>query len=229
MSTECTTGALPFQGVAGREVVARFDGGTLTSDGGAVLLREVDRATKILGQFAGCFTDHRDPTRVTHPVAALVRQRVYGLALGYEDLNDHDALRHDPLMAVLAESADVTAPGAGKSTLNRLELAGVTVGTDARYKKITVDHAAVDRLFVDVFVQAHATPLTEIVLDLDATDDPVHGAQEGRFFHGYYGHYCYLPLYIFAGEHLLCTRLRPSDRDISAGALNACLNETATS
>ncbi len=219
MSTECTTGALPFQGVAGREVVARFDGGTLTSDGGAVLLREVDRATKILGQFAACFTDHRDPTRVTHPVAALVRQRVYGLALGYEDLNDHDALRHDPLMAVLAESADVTAPGAGKSTLNRLELAGATVGTDARYKKITVDHDAVDRLFVDVFVQAHPTPPTEIVLDLDATDDPVHGAQEGRFFHGYYGHYCYLPLYIFAGEHLLCARLRPSDRDASAGAL----------
>lgn len=219
MSTECTTGALPFQGVAGREVVARFDGGTLTSDGGAVLLREVDRATNILGQFAGCFTDHRDPTRVTHPVAALVRQRVYGLALGYEDLNDHDALRHDPLMAVLAESADVTAPGAGKSTLNRLELAGATVGTDARYKKITVDHDAVDRLFVDVFMQAHPTPPPEIVLDLDATDDPVHGAQEGRFFHGYYGHYCYLPLYIFAGEHLLCARLRPSDRDASAGAL----------
>ena len=219
MSTECTTGALAFQGVAGRGVMARFDGGTLTSDGGAVLLREVDRATKILGQFAACFTDHRDPTRVTHPVAALVRQRVYGLALGYEDLNDHDALRHDPLMAVLAESADVTAPGAGKSTLNRLELAGATVGTDARYKKITVDHDAVDRLFVDVFMQAHPTPPAAIILDLDATDDPVHGAQEGRFFHGYYGHYCYLPLYIFAGEHLLCARLRPSDRDASAGAL----------
>ena len=219
MSTECTTGALTFQGVAGRELVARFDGGTLTSDGGAVLLREVDRATKILEQFAACFTDHRDPTRVTHPVAALVRQRVYGLALGYEDLNDHDALRHDPLMAVLAESADVTAPGAGKSTLNRLELAGATVGTDARYKKIAVDHDAVDRLFVDVFMQAHPTPPTEIVLDLDATDDPIHGAQEGRFFHGYYGHYCYLPLYIFAGEHLLCARLRPADCDASAGAL----------
>jgi hypothetical protein len=219
MQTECTTGALTFQGVAGRAVVARFDGGTLTSDGGAVLLREVDRATNLLGQFAACFTDHRDPARVTHPVAALVRQRVYGLALGYEDLNDHDALRHDPLLAVLAESTDLAAPGAGKSTLNRLELTGATVGTDARYKKITVDHDAVDRLFVDVFVQAQATPPTEIVLDLDATDDPIHGAQEGRFFHGYYGHYCYLPLYIFAGEHLLCARLRPSDRDASAGAL----------
>ncbi len=219
MQTECTTASLTFQGVAGREVVARFDGGTLTSDGGAVLLRDVDRATNLLGQFAACFTDHRDPTRVTHPVAALVRQRVYGLALGYEDLNDHDALRHDPLIAVLAESADLAAPGAGKSTLNRLELTGATVGADARYKKITVDHDAVDRLFVDVFVQAHPTPPTAIVLDLDATDDPIHGAQEGRFFHGYYGHYCYLPLYIFAGEHLLCARLRPSDRDASAGAL----------
>jgi hypothetical protein len=206
--------------VAGRAVVARFDGGTLTSDGGALLLRETDRATGLLARFAACFTDHRDPARVTHAVEALVRQRVYGLALGYEDLNDHDALRHDPLVAVLAESADLAVPGAGKSTLNRLELTGATVAAQARYKKITVDHDAVDRLFVDMFVQAHATtPPTEIVLDLDATDDPVHGAQEGRFFHGYYGHYCYLPLYIFAGEHLLCARLRPADRDASAGAL----------
>ena len=219
MSTECTTETLPFQGVAGRDVVARFDGGTLTSDGGAVLLREVDRATGLLAQFAACFTDHRDPARVTHSVAALVRQRVYGLALGYEDLNDHDALRHDPLVAVLAETTDLAAPGAGKSTLNRLELSGATVADRERYKKITVDHAAVDRLFVNAFVQAHATAPTEIVLDLDATDDPVHGAQEGRFFHGYYGHYCYLPLYIFAGEHLLCARLRPANLDASAGAL----------
>jgi hypothetical protein len=218
MFTECTTKSLAFQAVAGRAVVARFDGGTLTSDGGALLLRETDRATGLLARFAACFTDHRDPARVTHPVEALVRQRVYGLALGYEDLNDHDALRHDPVVAVLAESDDLAAPGAGKSTLNRLELTGATVADKARYKKITVDHEAVDRLFVDVFVQAHAAPPTEIVLDLDATDDPVHGAQEGRFFHGYYGHYCYLPLYIFAGEHLLCARLRPADRDASAGA-----------
>ena len=219
MSTECTTDSLAFQAVAGRAVVARFDGGTLTSDGGALLLRETDRATGLLARFAACFTDHRNPARVTHAVEALVRQRVYGLALGYEDLNDHDALRHDPLVAVLAESTDLAAPGAGKSTLNRLELTGATVAEKARYKKITVDHDAVDRLFVDVFVQAHATtPPTEIILDLDATDDPVHGAQEGRFFHGYYGHYCYLPLYIFAGEHLLCARLRPADRDASAGA-----------
>ena len=220
MDTECTPDPLRFQEVGGRAVLARFDGGALTSDGGAVLLREVERATGVLRRFAGCFTDYRDPARVTHPVGALVRQRVYALALGYEDLNDHDALRHDPLLAVLAEADDLTAPLAGKSTLNRLELSAATVGGDERYKKITVDHAAVDRLLVELFVEAHAAPPREIVLDLDATDDPVHGAQEGRFFHGYYGHYCYLPLYIFAGEHLLLARLRRADQDASAGSVD---------
>ena len=219
METECTAGTLQFQAVARRAVQARFDGGALTSDGGAVLLREVDRVTGILPQFAACFRDTRDPARVTHPVRALVRQRVYGLALGYEDLSDHDQLRHDPLFAVLAEADDLTAPLADKSTLNRLELSAATVDEAERYKKIAGDHAAVDRLLVDVFLQAHAAPPTELVLDLDATDDPVHGAQEGRFFHGYYGHYCYLPLYIFAGEHLLCARLRPANIDASAGAV----------
>ena len=219
MGTECTAGTLQFQAVARRAVQARFDGGALTSDGGAVLLREVDRVTGILARFAACFRDARDPARITHPVSTLIRQRVYGLALGYEDLNDHDQLRHDPLFAVLAEAADLTAPLAGKSTLNRLELSAATVAEAERYKKIAVDHAAVDRLLVDVFLQAHAAaPPTEIVLDLDATDDPVHGAQEGRFFHGYYGCYCYLPLYIFAGEHLLCARLRSAAFDASAGA-----------
>lgn len=218
MQTECTSDALQFQAVARRAVQARFDGGALTSDGGAVLLREVERVTQIVQQFARCFRDFRDPVRVRHGVAPLVRQRVYGLALGYEDLNDHDQLRHDPLFAVLAEAADLTAPLAGKSTLNRLELSAATVDEAERYKRIAVDHAAVDRLLVDVFLQAHAAPPAEIVLDLDATDDPVHGAQEGRFFHGFYGHYCYLPLYIFAGEHLLCARLRAANIDASAGA-----------
>lgn len=199
-------------------MVARFDGGALTSDGGAVLLREVERATGILSQFATCFRDGRDPTRTTHSVARLVRQRVYALALGYEDLNDHDALRHDPLFAVLAEAGDLAAPLAGKSTLNRLELSGATIAEAERYKKIAVDHAAVDRLLVELFIQAHPTPPAEIVLDLDATDDPVHGHQEGRFFHGFYGHYCYLPLYIFAGEFLLGARLRPANIDASAGS-----------
>jgi hypothetical protein len=210
---------LQFQAVGRRAVQARFDGGALTSDGGAVLLREVNRVTGILDRFASCFQDHRDPSRVTHSVAALVRQRIYGLALGYEDLNDHEQLRHDPLFAVLAEAEELTAPLAGKSTLNRLELSAGTIGAAERYKKIAVDHAAVDHLFVAAFVKAHPTPPAELVLDLDATDDPVHGRQEGRFFHGYYGQYCYLPLYIFAGEHLLCARLRPASGDASAGAV----------
>lgn len=230
MSTECTSDSLLFQEANGRAVVAQFTGGTLTSDGGALLLREVERATRILHQFTACFTDHRDPSRIEHPVKALVAQRVYGLALGYEDLNDHDQLRADPLLAVLVGSADpmgatrrrtrdVGKALAGKSTLNRLELTKATCDDAERYKKITIDHDAVDRVFVDVFLAAHATPPTELVLDLDATDDPVHGGQEGRFFHGYYGHYCYLPLYIFAGEHLLCARLRPANIDASAGAV----------
>lgn len=220
MPTECRAEALRFQEVGGRAVVAQFTGGTLTSDGGALLLREVERTTGILQQFADCFRDYRDPTRITHSVAALVRQRIYALALGYEDLNDHEQLRRDPLFAVLTEADDLTAPLAGKSTLNRLELSAATVVEAERYKKIAVDHAAVDRMVVDVFLAAHATPPEEIVLDLDATDDPVHGHQEGRFFHGFYGHYCYLPLYIFCGEHLLCARLRPANIDASAGALD---------
>ena len=218
MSTECTPDALRFQEVGRRAVVAQFTGGTLTSDAGALLLREVEGHTGILEQFTACFRDGRDPTRVTHSVAALVRQRIYALACGYEDLNDHEQLRHDSLFAVLAEAEDLAAPLAGKSTLNRLELSAATVAGTERYKKIAVDHAAVDQLFVDVFLRAHATPPEEIVLDLDATDDPVHGHQEGRFFHGFYGHYCYLPLYIMAGDHLLCARLRPANIDASAGA-----------
>jgi hypothetical protein len=219
MRTECTDKPLQFQAVARRAVQARFDGGALTSDGGAVLLREVDRVTGLLAQFTACFRDARDPARITHPVGALVRQRVYALALGYEDLNDHDQLRHDPLFAVLAEADDLAAPLAGKSTLNRLELSAATVAEAERYKKVAVEHAAVDRVLVTAFVDAYPVPPEAIVLDLDATDDPVHGAQEGRFFHGFYGHYCYLPLYIFAGEHLLCARLRSANIDASAGAL----------
>jgi hypothetical protein len=219
MPTECIDQALLFQEAAGRDVIARFDGGALTSDGGAVLLREVDLRLGILKRFAGCFTDHRDPTRVTHTVETMVRQRVMGLATGYEDLNDHEQLRRDPLFAVLAGAADLSVPLAGKSTLDRLELTGATVGPKERYKKIVVDPAAIDRLLVTVYLEAHPTPPERVVLDLDVTDDLVHGQQEGRFFHGYYGDYCYLPLYIFAGEHLLCARLRTADRDAAAGAL----------
>ena len=230
MQTECTQRSFRFHSQSGRELVARFDGGTITSDGGGVLLGEVERRTAIVRQFAACFTDHRDPELVEHKVEELVAQRVYGLALGYEDLNDHDELRADPLLATLVGKKDPTGADrvrardvgkalAGKSTLNRLELTTHDAGPESRYKKIVVNGAAVDRLLVEVFVQAHEQPPERLVLDLDATDDPVHGRQEGRFFHGYYGCYCYLPLYIFCGEHLLCARLRPSDRDASAGAV----------
>ncbi len=229
MPTECIQEAFRFHSQSGRDLVARFDGGTITSDGGGILLGEVERRTGILRQFAGCFTDHRDPEAIEHTVYDLVAQRVYGLALGYEDLNDHDELRADPLLAALVGKTDPTGSQrlrardvgkalAGKSTLNRLELTTAGAGPGSRYKKIVLNNEAVDRVLVEVFLQAQTQP-RQVILDLDATDDPLHGKQEGRFFHGHYGCYCYLPLYIFCGEHLLCARLRPSDIDGSAGAL----------
>ena len=220
MRTECSRRRIDFHPKNGREIVGRFDGGPITSDGGAALLREVDLGAQITSQLAACFADHRDPNRVTHGVRELLAQRVYALALGYEDLNDHDELRHDALLSVVAgEGGKDGKPLAGKSTLNRLELSAPSSAAGHRYKKIAVDPAKVERLFVDLFLQAHATPPEEIVLDLDATDDPLHGEQEGRFFHGYYKHYCYLPLYIFCGEHLLCAKLRPSDIDAAEGSV----------
>jgi hypothetical protein len=213
-----------------REVLASFDGGDITSDGGGLLLRQVEQATGIIRQLARCFTDHRNPEYVEHPVEQLLAQRIYALALGYEDLADHDDLRTDPLLATLVGKRDPTGasrarrrdrgkPLAGKSTLNRLELTPVGAGRGSRYKKITCDVRAVEALFVELFRQAHARAPESIVLDLDATDAKLHGHQLGRFFHGYYGHECCLPLYIFSGEHLLCARLRPADIDAAAGAL----------
>ncbi|MGH7412004.1 MAG: IS1380 family transposase [Candidatus Methylomirabilis sp.] len=230
MTTECTEKFFEFHPLPRRQVRGQFDGGVITSDAGGLLLREVEKRTKILERFAACFIDHRDGERIEHTVQELVAQRVYGLALGYEDLNDHDQLRQDPLLAILAEKEDPTGESrvrerdqgkalAGKSTLNRLELTGAVVEEGERYKKVVIDQAAVDRLLVEVFLKAHAQVAAEIILDLDATDDPVHGNQEGRFFHGYYGHYCYLPLYIFSGESLLGARLRPSNIDASAGSV----------
>lgn len=228
--TECIQSSFEFAEHDARPVVARFDGGAITSDAGALLLRSVEQRTGILRQFADCFRDHRRAERVEHTVGELVRQRVYGLALGYEDLNDHDQLRQDPLVALLAGKSDLEGrqrrrprdrgkAGAGKSTLNRLELTPPEATSRARYKKIVVDEEAVEALLLDLYMQAQPRPPERIVLDLDATDDPLHGNQEGRFFHGYYGHYCYLPLYIFIGEHLVCAKLRPSNLDASAGAL----------
>jgi hypothetical protein len=207
--------------VEGRRVVAAFDGGAVTSDAGALLLGATDKAIGLVERFAGRFSDGRSRDRIEHAITTLVGQRVFGLALGYEDLLDHDWLRHDPVMAVLAGKLEARrpncAPLAGKSTLNRLEHA--PGGEPTRYHRIGHDAAAIERLFVELFLDAHRKPPAQIILDLDATDDPLHGHQEGRFFHGYYDCWCYLPLYVFCGRHLLAAKLRRSNIDASAGAV----------
>ena len=220
MPTECNPALFEFPAVEGRAVVAAFDGGAITSDAGALLLGQTDRAIRLTERFAACFADTRTAELVEHQVETMVMQRVIGIALGYEDLNDHDELRHDPVLAVLAGKLEAQrsdcAPLAGKSTLNRLELSRVE---PTRYHKISHDPAAIENLFVDVFLDAHKKPPKQIILDLDATDDPLHGNQEGRFFHGYYDCYCYLPLYVFCGRHLLAAKLRRSNIDGAAGAV----------
>jgi len=224
MPTHCTSDLFGFAPVEGRKVVASFDGGNISSDAGALLLGATDRAIGLMDRFARCFDDSRRQDLIEHEVVTLVGQRIYGIALGYEDLNDHDELRHDPMMAVLAGKLAARrsdcAPVAGKSTLNRLELSRPGA---SRYHKIRHDPAAIEKMFVDLFLEAHARPPQQIILDLDATDDPVHGNQEGRFFHGYYNCYCYLPLYVFCGRHLLAAKLRRSNIDASAG----CIDEIA--
>src|SRR5271163_1937223 len=220
MPTECNPTTMLFAPVEGRRVAADFAGGAITSDAGALLLGATDRAIGLVDRFAACFADGRARERVEHEVSTLVGQRVFGLALGYEDVSDHDHLRHDPVMAVLAGKLAARrsdcAPLAGKSTLNRLELSRPE---PSRYHKIAHDPAAIERLFVDIFLAAHGRAPKQIILDLDATDDPVHGHQEGRFFHGYYDCYCYLPLYIFCGRHLLAAKLRRSNIDGAAGSI----------
>jgi hypothetical protein len=217
--TECNQTTFSFEAHFSRPVVAQFEGVAMTTDGGALLLRAADRKIGLLQRVARCFTDARDPQRVEHGLSEMLAQRIYGLALGYEDLNDHEELRRDPLLAVVAGQRELQEPLAGKSTLNRLELTPAGSPLQERYHKITYSAEALDRLLVELFLEAHPKPPAEIVLDLDATDTPLHGEQEARFFHGYYGHYCYLPLYIFCGDHLLCARLRPSNQDASAGSL----------
>src|SRR6266481_4105227 len=217
--TECNQSAFPFEAHFSRQVVARFDGAQTSTEGGVLLLRQADRKIELLKRVAGCFIDTRDPQRVEHELSEMLAQRIYGLALGYEDLNDHEELRRDPLLAVVAGKREMAEPLAGKSTLNRLELTPSGSPLEERYHKIGYSAEGLDALLVEIFLEAHREPPAEIVLDLDATDTPLHGQQEARFFHGYYGHYCYLPLYIFAGDHLLCARLRPSNQDASAGSL----------
>ena len=230
MTTECNQTTFEFHPLGGREIVGRFDGGAISSDGGGALLREVELRTGIIGQFATCFTDHRDAELIEHTVEELVAQRTFALALGYEDLLDHDDLRYDPLLAAVVGKKDPTGqdrprqrdrgkPLAGKSTLNRLELTPAGASEDSRYKKIVLHTDRVEALLVDIFLQAHTTPPARIVIDLDSTFAPLFGHQLGRFFHGYYDCYCYLPLYVFCGEHLLAAKLRPADIDGAAGAL----------
>jgi Transposase DDE domain group 1 len=229
METQCTQRSFGFQQNGSRKIVARFDGGRVSSDGGGILLREVDERFGFVAKFAGCFTDYRDPEKIEHSLVDLLKQRLFGLCLGYEDLVDHDWLRHDALLAAIVGKADPEGNDrpsrrdrgkalAGKSTLNRLELTPVGADAGDRYKKVTADVHQIHNFFVDAFLLQHAVPPERIVLDLDATDDPVHGQQLGRFFHGYYKNYCFLPLYIFCQDHPLLALLRPSDIDACAGA-----------
>src|SRR5512134_2416792 len=220
MQTQCILEQFAFEGFDGRRVEAAFDGGAVTSDAGALLLRETDRVIGLIDRVAACFRDGRDPVRVVHSLRTLIGQRIIGLALGYEDVNDHDDLRFDPVLALFSDRlaprrSDCAARG-GKSTVNRLEHAP-RVGKD-RYRKIGVERSAIETLLVELFLDAHARAPREIVLELDATDDPLHGHQEGRFFHGYYSCYCYLPLYVFCGRQLLAAKLRRSNIDAAAGA-----------
>jgi len=231
--TQCIQKEFEFQGLKSsertRKVVASFNGGTITSDAGGPLLREVESKTRIIRQFSECFTDYRNPRYTEHSVYELVSQRIYGLALGYEDLNDHDTLRLDPLIATLTGKSDPTGqnrlrqqdkgkPLAAKSTLNRLELTPEDAGPLSRYKKIRYNKEKIEDLFTQVFLDSHTKIPEQIILDLDTTDDLIHGNQEGKFYHGYYGNYCYLPLYIFCGEFLLCAKLRTANQDASAGS-----------
>ena len=214
--TECTQPSFGFEGSGQREIVARFDGGTISSDGGALLLRQTDKRLNLLPRLAECFLDSRKQERVEHSILEMLSQRIYGLALGYEDINDHEQLRSDPMFGILAGQGDLDEPLAGKSTLNRLELGS---GTKDRYKKITYWKEAIDELLVKLFIESHREAPEQIILDVDTTDLPLHGKQEGRFFHGYYDSYCYLPLYIFCGEQVLCARLREANHDAAFGSL----------
>ena len=214
--TECIQSSFGFKACGSREIVARFDGGMISSDSGAFLLRETDKRLNLLPRLAECFLDGRNQALVDHSILEMLSQRIYGLALGYEDINDHEQLRTDPVFGVLAGREELDKPLAGKSTLNRMELGA---GAKDRYKKITFWKEAIDELLVKVFIESHDNPPAEIILDVDTTDLPLHGKQEGRFFHGYYDNYCYLPLYIFCGEHVLGARLREANHDAAFGSL----------
>ncbi len=222
---------IKFQNNFKREVVGSFDGGSITSDAGGLLLQKVEQSTGVIERFAACFSDYRNPDYIEHSVNELLGQRIYGICLGYEDLNDHDTLRVDPLLATLVGKSDPCGANrlrerdkgkalAGKSTLNRLELTPADANGGSRYQKIVYHPDKIETVFVDIFLNAHSEEPKSVIIDLDATDDLIHGNQEGRFFHGYYGNYCYLPLYIFCGDFLLAAKLRSSDIDASAGTVD---------
>jgi hypothetical protein len=213
--TECSQETFAFTAHFSRRTEAAFTAGQVSSDGGALLVREVDRKINLLSRLAACFSDGRSPLLVKHQMSEMLAQRIYGLVLGYEDLNDHEQLRSDPLLGVLSGKRELDEPLAGKSTLNRLEL----VGRSGRYHKIGYSAEAIDQLLANLYMESHAAPPSQIVLDLDATDIPLYGHQPERFFHGCYDSYCYLPLYIFAGDQLLSARLRPANQDAAAGAV----------
>jgi hypothetical protein len=230
MRTHCSPNQFTFQAFNGRSVSSSFDGGHITSDSGGLLLREIEEGQRFIQRFSQCFMDLRNPKFVEHSVYELVSQRAYGLCFGNEDLNDHDLLRADPLLALLCGKQDLEGkkrrnvrdrgkPLAGKSTLNRLETAGSLLSDRPRYKKIVAEMNELEEYFVGAFLRTTKKPPRLLVLDFDATDDPLHGKQEGRFFHGYYDCYCYLPLYVFCGDNLLWAQLRKADIDASDGAL----------
>jgi len=225
MPTHCIQDSFDFGRVEGRAVVADFGGGTITSNAGALLLAKADRALGIIDSFAACFGDGRNQGLIEHTTRTLVGQRIIGIALGHEDLIDHDDLRHDPVLAAvmgkLTPRRKECAALAGKSTLSRLEHAPDEGGTHApwRYHKISHDGAAIERTFVDIALRSARKPPPVMVIDLDATDSPLHGHQEGRFFHGYYDCYCYLPLFVFWDRHLLAAKLRPANIDAAAGSV----------
>lgn len=206
-------------------VVVNFKGGLVTSDAGLSLIAEIDRKLEITAQFAQCFQDYRKPNRIDHSIESLITQRIYGLVMGYEDLNDHEELRHDPMFAIALQKRigieNEPVVLAGKSTLNRLEHCpeDVEQGADSRYHKIGHSSEEIESLFVNIFLESYSKEPLQIILDLDVTDDLVHGNQEQVFFNTYYAGYCYAPLYIFCGKHLLAAKLRPSNVDPAGGAL----------
>ncbi|MGB1258375.1 MAG: IS1380 family transposase [Thiolinea sp.] len=230
MQTQCTSNTFSFHKLGRRQIEAAFDGGQLSTDSGGLLLRETERHLNLFNRLSACFTDYRQADAVEHPVSKLLKQRIYGLALGYEDLNDHDELRHDPLLAVLCDHSDPEGKQrrhehdrgkalAGKSTLNRLELTPSTANAQSRYQKIVADHSAIGTLLVDLFLESRKKAPKRLILDMDATDDKIHGEQEGRHFNKYYDSYCYIPLYIFCGDELLCSRLQTAKEDAAINSV----------